>query len=963
MNKNYQLIKEEYLNDIKCTLSYYKHIKSGARILLIPCEDNNKTFAIGFRTPPKDDTGVPHILEHSTLCGSRKFPVKDPFVELLKSSLNTYLNAVTYPDKTFYPVASCNDKDFKNLMDVYMDAVLYPNVYNNELIFKQEGWHYELDDINSDITINGVVYNEMKGAFSDPEQVLSRLSMHATYPDTTYGVESGGDPCKIPNLTYKDFVNFHHTYYSPSNSYIILYGNCDMNERLDWLDKEYLSKFNIIDVKSEIEYQQPFNKEKIIEQYYPISESSNIENKTYYSFNTIIGDYSDLKLNLAFRTIGYSLIEAQGAPLKQALLDSGLCLDVDGFFEDELIQPCFNITVKNAKENSIELFKKVINDTLLDIVNKGLDKNVLKGSINRALFIYREANFGSTPTGLVYTFAAMRSWLYDDDNPWSGLDIDKIYLELLDEIDTNYYEELIKKYLINNNHKAYVILKPSKTILKEEETALKDKLNDYKNSLSNEELIKLINETNLLKKYQDSPSSKEDIDKLPRLLIEDIKEEKCIVYNNEHIIDDVKVISHDIDTRGISYLKLYFDITNISFEELKYICVLDSLLGYLDTKSYNYKDLDVLSNINLGGLSFYPVTYLLKNGGFKAYFVIKSKALYKKEQYIFEYINEIINSTKFENKSRIKELIQEDVTSLESSLQSSGHKTAINRAFSYTDIDSKYNELFQGIDAYDLLKDLLDNYDDKIDYVLDICKRILKHICSKNNLIVSYTGLNKDIYPMLEDYISKLDNYFYDEKSKFSFNKNILNEGLKTTGKVQYVARIGHFDPSKFNGAFLTFLMALKFDYLWTKIRVLGGAYGAMSNILSSGSIYFVSFRDPKLKETNKIFEEVVKYVDFFEPKKEELTNYIIGAIGSYDSVKNPESLGSFSMSLYITGKSPEDYDKTRNEIINTKISDIKKIKEIYINALKENIICVVGNETIIEDNKDMFKNIRSLLK
>ena len=390
--KKYELIKEKYIEEVASNVKLLKHIKSGARILLFENNDENKVFSVGFRTPPTDDTGVPHILEHSTLCGSKKFPVKDPFIELLKGSLNTFLNAMTYPDKTVYPVASCNDKDFANLMEVYMDAVFYPNVYLHEEIFKQEGWHYELENVDADIIYNGVVYNEMKGAFSSPEQVVMRESRHALFPDTTYGVESGGDPEFIPNLTYEAFKNFHHRFYSPANSYIIMYGNMNMEEKLNWLDEEYLSKFDVIKVDSHIDYQKPFTTPIHEEIFYPVGKDESLENKTYYSYNAVIGTYEDAKLNLAFQILNYALLEAPGAPLKQAIIDAGIGSDILSDFDSGLLQPVLSIIVKDAQSGKEQVLDEVINKTLKELVTKGIDKKSIQAAINYYEFKYREAD-------------------------------------------------------------------------------------------------------------------------------------------------------------------------------------------------------------------------------------------------------------------------------------------------------------------------------------------------------------------------------------------------------------------------------------------------------------------------------------------------------------------------------------------------------------------------------------------
>ena len=595
--KKYQLIKEQFIKEIDSNVQLLEHKKTKARILLMPNKDNNKVFAVGFRTPPVDDTGVPHILEHSTLCGSKKFPVKDPFVELLKSSLNTFLNAMTYPDKTVYPFASCNEKDFSNLMEVYMDAVFYPNVYTHEEIFKQEGWHYELEAKDKDLIYNGVVYNEMKGAYSSPEQVVMRECQHSLFPDTTYGVDSGGNPSDIPNLTYEAFKKFHSQYYHPSNSYIIIYGDVDMESKLAWLDSEYLSKFDEANIASAISYQKPFEQPHEEKIYYPVGKEESLENKTYYAYNSVIGTFKDIKLSYAYLILSYALLDAPGAPLKQALLDKGLGNDVISGYDSGLLQPTLSIILKDAKEGMLEEFKTTIKEALTELVNKGLDKKSLKSAINYYEFKYRESDFG-VAKGLIYALNALGTWLYDDSDPFSNLEYDKYFTALKEDVETNYFEELIKKYLLENNHSSYIVVSPSNTMGEEEERKVKEKLAAYKQTLSDKELDEIIASTQALKEYQATPSTEEELATMPTLTRDDISDETEPLYNEEIYIDNTLVLKHNIETSGIAYLDFNFNTINVPSRLIPYLGLLTKVLGYVDTKNYKYEDLYKEVNIN-----------------------------------------------------------------------------------------------------------------------------------------------------------------------------------------------------------------------------------------------------------------------------------------------------------------------------------------------------------------------------
>lgn len=960
--ENYKLIKEKYIDEVKSQVKLLKHIKSGARILLFENNDDNKVFSVGFKTPPTDDTGVPHILEHSTLCGSKKFPVKDPFIELLKSSLNTFLNAMTYPDKTVYPVASCNEKDFANLMEVYMDAVFYPNVYIHEEIFKQEGWHYELENKDAPIIYNGVVYNEMKGAFSSPEQVVMRESRHALFPDTTYGVESGGDPEFIPNLTYEAFKEFHHRFYSPSNSYIILYGNMNMSEKLEWLDKEYLSKFDVIKVDSDIAYQKPFKAPIYEERFYPVGKDESLENKTYYSYNAVIGTYADATLNLAYQILTYALLDAPGAALKQAIIDKGIGADVLSEFDSGLLQPVLSIIVKDAKSNKINELEEVINQTLTTLVKNGIDKKALEAAINYFEFKYREADFGGAPKGLVYGLNAMETWLYDDCDPFTKLEYNAQFQTLKEALNSNYYEELIEKYLLKNNHIAYVTVSPSNTLGQEKEKALQDKLAAYKASLSEKEIEQLVEDTKALKEYQQTPSTPEELSTIPLLTRDDIDDKVEALSNEELTIDGIKVIKHHIETNGISYLNLCFNTKNVPTKLIPYVGLLQKVLTFVDTKKHNYQSLIQDININTGGIT--PVIRCMSVGDNDVLplFIFETKALYEKVPYVFEVLKEIITSSNLNDQRRLFEIIGENKSQRQMMLMGRGHVTALTRAMSYIRSASAYNELVDGITQYQFVEDLAINFETKIEEVIKNLQETIKHVFRKENLIISYTGTDDTYQNYVQDFINSL----YSEpvtKEEYVFIPQLLNEGFKTPSMVQYVARCGNFkEVGNYTGAFQVFGMALRYDYLWMQVRVLGGAYGCMNNFSRNGNVYFVSYRDPNLDKTMDVYMNVLNYIDNFNPTPEEVTKYIIGAIGVLDTPLSPKDKGERSFTAYLQGVTYDDLKKERHEVLNVTLEDIKALKPLIEKALNDNAICVIGNENKVDESK-LFKNTLNLFK
>ena len=706
----YEVLQTEDLSDLKSKGTLLKHKKSGARVLLMENDDENKVFTIGFRTPPSDSTGVPHIMEHSVLCGSKEFPVKDPFVELVKGSLNTFLNAMTYPDKTVYPVASCNDKDFQNLMHVYMDAVFYPNIYQNDKTFRQEGWSYKLDNPDGELTISGVVYNEMKGAFSSPEGVLDRVVLNSLFPDNTYSVESGGDPEVIPELTYEQFLDFHRKYYHPSNSYIYLYGDMNMEEKLRWLDEKYLSDFENEPVDSEIHLQKPFTEMKEVVQEYSIASEESEEDNTYLSYNKVIGTTLDEKLYLAFEILDYALLSAPGAPLKKALLDAGVGKDISGSYDNGVYQPIFSVISKNANVEQKEEFVRVIEDTLKDIVKNGINKKALRAGINYHEFRFREADFGNYPRGLMYGLQLFDSWLYDETKPFIHMQAIPTFEFLKEQVETGYFEELIQKYLLDNTHGSIVIIKPERGRTARMDKELADKLQAYKDSLSKEEIDALVKATKELEEYQEEESAPEDLAKIPVLGREDISREIAPIYNKELETSGVKLVHHEVETNGIGYTALLFDLSGIPEEKLPYISILQSVLGIINTKNYEYSELFNEINVHTGGigtsLELYTDVTKVKEKEFRATFEIKGKALYPKMDVLFSMMREILMESDLGDEKRLKEILAMLKSRLQMSFLSSGHTTAALRSLSYTSPMAKFKDDTDGIGYYEVVKEL-----------------------------------------------------------------------------------------------------------------------------------------------------------------------------------------------------------------------------------------------------------------
>ena len=679
----YELIKKEEIGELNSAGYLLRHKKTGARVALLANDDNNKVFNIGFRTPPADDTGVPHIIEHTVLCGSRKYPPKDPFVELVKGSLNTFLNAMTFADKTIFPVASCNDKDFRNLVNVYLDAVFYPNIYKREEIFRQEGWSYELEEKEGKLVYNGVVYNEMKGALSTPESVLARVSEHEMFPDTCYGFESGGDPDHIPELTYEAFLDFHRTYYHPSNSYIYLYGDMDMADYLNWMDEEYLKDFEELAVDSSIQYQKPFEKVKYSVREYPLGEEEDEADKTIYSYVVTAGGALDRQDYYAMKVLDYALISMPGAPLKKALVDAGIGKNVTGGFSSGSLQNSFSVTAKEAGAGKQEKFREIIESTLEDIVKSGIDRNSLKAALNIIEFQYREADFGSYPKGLFYCMDMFESWLYDDNEPFMHIKAGKTFEELNAYVGTDYYENLIRKYMLQNLHKLILTLKPKKGLSEEKNKKLEEKMQAWKDSLSEEELEKIIADTKALKKYQSEPSTEEELDTIPVLKLEDIGKLPAEYNIDEREASGVKIIFSNVFSNQIAYINASFDAGKLPRRYIPYIAVLKSVLVNIDTEHYKYAELNNLINMRSGGFYNDFVQYGRTDGGNVMLFENNIKVFYSEMKAAFDIMTEILRHTRFSDTKRLYEIIAEQKSKMRMRLISAGHLTAITRANSY----------------------------------------------------------------------------------------------------------------------------------------------------------------------------------------------------------------------------------------------------------------------------------------
>lgn len=982
----YKILEKTYIEELKSEAWLLKHEKSGARVAVLSNEDINKVFHVAFRTPPKDSTGVAHILEHSVLCGSDEFPVKDPFVELVKGSLNTFLNAMTYSDKTVYPVASCNDTDFQNLMHVYLDAVFRPNIYEHKEIFLQEGWHYELESVDGPLKYNGVVYNEMKGAFSSPEQVLYRKISQTLYPDTTYGVESGGDPANIPDLSYEQFLDFHRRYYHPSNAWLYLYGNMDVEEKLRFIDEHYLSRYDEITVDSSIKMQAPFETMQEVYSSFAVSDDSELKENTYLSYNVVVGTSLDRELYLGMQVLEYVLMSSPGAVLKKALLESGIGQDVFGELDNGVLQPYMSIIVKNAEAEQKEDFMNIIRETLTELVKEGISRKSLMAAINYYEFKYREGDFGRYPAGLMYGLQMMDSWLYDERKPFIHIQASDTFELLKEKADQGYFEQLIQKYLLDNNHSSLLILTPEKGLTEKTEAETAKKLAEYKAGLSAEALEAMTEQTKALKKYQEEPSAPEDMEKIPILEIEDIEPKPQPFYNHFEEIQGYSSLYHDVESRGIVYVKWIFDTGSVPFENIPYIGLLSSVLGNVDTKQYDYTELADEINIHTGGIRANTNIYTEQGSTDILYpkLEVVMKVLLPKLSDGVKLMGEIMSESCLSDTKRLKEIIGQLKSRLEMMMNGNGHTVAVNRATSFMSLAGIYREYEEGMAYYRFIEKMNKDFEAQKDALVSGLEETAKMIFRKENLLIDVTGSDMSLKEVVGVMTEVLEPVLASEQAleadkvnpekeegllpevKSALRQSMegtFSEAYTTAGMVQYDACAGNFARAgyAYHGALSVLKVMMNYDYLWIRLRVQGGAYGCMCGFSPNGTGYFTSYRDPNLKETYDVYEGAVDYVKNYEADERTMRKFIIGAISGVDVPLGASDKGARSLSAWLTHTSYEKLDKNRYELLHTDVETIRSLYGIVDVVVHSGLRCVVGNAGKIQENKDMFQKIEPL--
>lgn len=964
MVHGFQVDRAVYVKELDSQAYEMRHVQSGARLLYIQNEDDNKVFSISFRTTPTDSTGVPHICEHSTLCGSRKFPLKEPFVELVKGSLNTFLNAMTFPDKTMYPVASRNAIDFKNLMDVYLDAVFFPNMLKDKEVLMQEGWHYEMASADSPLTYSGVVYNEMKGVFSSPDAQLERHVMDNLFPDTTYGVESGGDPDCIPQLTQEAFAAFHAKYYHPANSYIFLYGDMDIDSTLAFINDEYLSHFHVEPIDSAIARQIPTG--SVIKSYpYGIANDEKTAHKTLHSLTYVVDDAIDTTLGLAFKVLTYVLLQSPAAPLKKALVDAGVGKDISGDFQDGLLQPLWSIAVNGSDPEEQEKILPVVRQVLEDMVAHGIDKTMLEGALNRVEFTLREADFAGRPKGLIYGIRCMDTWLYDKD-PLEPLRYEDALKTLRTGMKNGYYEHILQKYILDNPYFALVSLVPQPGLTEEHDKAMAEKLAAYKATLSAADIEQIMAATQALKKRQATPDSPEALLTIPTLSRSDLEQKAESIVMHEEDAAGIHICHVPDFTNGITYLNAYFDLHGMTAEDIPYVYLLSDLLGDLDTKEHSYMEIASLIDLHTGGIDSTVSAFSDRtdNKKYMPVFKLKTKVLSQNLDKAISLLKEISLDTVFTNTDRLVELIEETKAGWDMDAFRRGHTIIMHRVLSYVSPVEAFCDAGE-LSYYEFISRIAAQIRENSAAVAARLEQTMKKIFTRTAMTLEITSDEDDknnAVSLLPTWTQALPTG-EKQTSLCQFALTQKNEGIMTSGKVQYVAKGGNFRDHgyAYTGSLMVLDTILQYGYLWTKIRVQGGAYGAFTRFYDNGDMVLCSYRDPNLGHSIDAYNALADYLDDFNVSDREMTKYVIGTLSRIDIPLTPSLRGDKAMNRYFTGTTQEAAQARRDQLLQTTAADIRALAPLIRAVMKDNNVCVMGNEAKIRQEANWFGQLISL--
>lgn len=964
VSSKYELLKDQVIPEINSRVLFYRHVKTGSEILSLVNDDENKVFGITFRTPPVDSTGLPHILEHSVLCGSQKYPVKEPFVELMKSSLQTFLNAMTFPDMTCYPVASQNLQDFYNLVDVYLDAVFFPRL--TEYILMQEGWHYHLKSPDGPIKYKGVVYSEMKGSYSSPDRLLYNYTEKSLFPDNTYSFDSGGDPKKIPDLNFEKFKEFHVRHYHPSNARIFFYGDDDPEKRLEIID-EYLDKFERIDIDSGVYPQSPFKKPLRVIRSFDAGNSDESGQKARFTLNWLFPEKKNSEFILSMYLLEYILLGMPGSPLRKALIESGLGEDLSGAgLDGDLLQVYFSTGLKGIDPDNIDKAQNLIIQTLRNLVIRGVDKKDIEAAINSIEFIFRENNTGNYPRGLIIMLRALNTWLYDKD-PVASLAFEKPLNSIKARIDKNnrFFEELIEKYFLENSHRTTVILRPEENLLERERQSEERKMKSFLDKMGEDEKQKIIENSRILKELQEKPDSPESLASIPVLKLSDLEKENKIFPCEEMEEKETRIMRHHLLTNGIVYLDLGFDLHMLPQRYLPYVKLLGRALIEMGTEREDYISIAQRISRKTGGIRPVFHTSMIKNSmDSNTYMFLRGKVMLSNTGELLDIFRDILLDVHFNNKERFKQIVLEARAREEQKLLSSGHHVAGLRLKANFNEADWAAEQMNGLSYLFFLRELVENIEKDWEGILSDLVKIRDTLVNRKGMILNVT-IDDDNMSRFQSNLANFINAIpvaESKESKWLTGRCPDYEGIIVPSQVNYVAKGTDIKSQGYqnHGSIHVITRLLRSSRLWEEVRVKGGAYGVLCNFdRLSGVFNFSSYRDPGILNTISAFDGTADYLRTISIDSSELTKAIIGTIGNMDSYMLPDAKGYISMLRRLSGETDEERQKIRDEIMSTSKDDLKSFSEFLDIVKNEGSVKVVGPEAaIMSAAEDISENI-----
>ncbi len=962
----FELVREQDIPEINTRARIFRHVRTGAELISMENKDENKTFGITFTTPPEDSTGLPHILEHSVLCGSRKYPVKEPFIELAKGSLNTFLNAMTFSDKTTYPVASQNLQDFYNLVDVYLDSVFYPLITPETL--QQEGWHYELESVDDPLIYKGVVFNEMKGAYSSPDNVLATETQKSLFPDNLYGVDAGGDPRVIPELTYEDFKSFHETYYHPSNARIWFYGDDNPEERLRLVD-EFIQEFDRLDVNPVLPPQPRFTEPRRIEVPYDPGEDT----RGMVTVNWLLVENIDSETKLALTILEHMLIGTPASPLRMALIDSGLGEDLaGGGTDDQVREMYFSTGLKGINVADVDKIEALILDTLKQLAQSGFEQDMIEAAINTVEFRLREYNTGGFPRGLAMMIASLSTWLYGND-PLAPLAFEAPLASIKARLNAgeHVFAELVQQYFVDNPHRTTVVLTPDNEVRLRQEAEEKDRLAAVRARMNPNDLQEIVAITHKLKELQEKPDSPEDLAKIPVLKLEDLDRENKRIPLEKIDLHGTPVLYHDLFTNGIAYVDVGFNLRALPQEYLPYVSLFSRALLEIGTETENFVKLSQRIGRKTGGIRPQTLTSsVVGSPESAAWLFMRGKGTMAQTGDLLDILRDVLLTVKLDNRERFRQMVLEEKAGEEAGLIPQGHLVVHTRLRSQFTEAAWVDEQMGGINYLYFLRELVEAIDNDWSAVAEKLETVRRILVNRATMLVNVTldAANwSKFQPQLDRFFASLPSGSGD-LAVWQPQLTRIHEGLTIPAQVNYVAKGANlYDLGyKLHGSVMAINNFLGTSYLWEKIRVQGGAYGGFSVFdRHSGVFDFISYRDPNLLKTIANYDGTAKFLRELDIHADEVVKSIIGTIGDMDTYQLPDAKGYTSMTRYLIGDSEERRQQLREEVLGTTAAHFRSFSDALA-ALNDNAqVVVLGSQEAINSanaERDNFLKVSKVL-